>query len=298
MNNKEVLILWDCSHIWGILALRGFRTLGFNCRLVKSKDISHGDALGKASGLLVVPGGSARLKANALGRPGLRAINKWVRAGGCYLGFCGGCGLALTSENSSSLNLCPWTRGSYSKRIYHLISGNVGAIFQDGKKATLPVWWPGRFAPTRDTEVEIIARYASPTEDLWLADAPYRDVAGYDFADDKFLARSGFPAGDPLIIKGKSGDGDYVLSYSHLETPDSPDANLSLLELLGMTGKRVIPEWRPLSEDYPDKNTRTAAGELIARTLASVRELIKTGEEGGIFYKRRPWLAGWRDGVP
>ena len=138
-----ICILWDASHIWGLMAWRAVRALGLPCRLVKGKEIAEGAYLGKpgksapcgaasANGentaLLLVPGGNARLKAAALGDAGRETVRSWVAAGGNYLGFCGGAGLALTHPNlAHGLHLCPWSRAAYPERLYHLISGHVRA---------------------------------------------------------------------------------------------------------------------------------------------------------------------------
>mgnify|MGYP002597151385 CR=1 FL=1 len=79
---QPICILWDASHIWGLMAWRAVRALGLPCRLVKGQEIAEGAYLGKPGGvspnggpqqsgagvrLLLVPGGNARLKAAALG---------------------------------------------------------------------------------------------------------------------------------------------------------------------------------------------------------------------------------------
>ena len=89
-----ICLLWDASHIWGLMAWRAVRALGLPCRLVKGKEIAEGAFLRKQAGtaLLLVPGGSARLKAQTLGAKGREAVRRWVAEGGRDLGFCGGAG--------------------------------------------------------------------------------------------------------------------------------------------------------------------------------------------------------------
>ena len=57
-----ICLLWDASHIWGLMAWRAVRALGLPCRLVKGKEIAEGAFLRKQAGtaLLLVPGGSRR----------------------------------------------------------------------------------------------------------------------------------------------------------------------------------------------------------------------------------------------
>ena len=79
---NPVCILWDASHIWGLMVWRALCALGLPCRLVKGQDIANGALFRKpcpqgtpdkaqgAAPLLLVPGGNARLKARALGEKG------------------------------------------------------------------------------------------------------------------------------------------------------------------------------------------------------------------------------------
>ena len=184
-------ILWDSAHIWGLMAWRAVRVLGLPCRLVKGQEIAEGAFLRKPgpgeAALLLVPGGNARLKAQALGPDGLETVRRWVAQGGRYLGFCGGAGLALRHENAAAgLNLCPWMRAAYPQRLHHLISGHVRVRLRaddprvppeltagQAADAALPVWWPGRFAPEAGEDVRVLAAYDAPGEDFWLADLPY-----------------------------------------------------------------------------------------------------------------------------
>ncbi|HWR04816.1 MAG TPA: BPL-N domain-containing protein, partial [Humidesulfovibrio sp.] len=148
----RVFVLWDDSHLWGLLVLRALRALGVPHGILRAHDIAEGalsgkcGACGPAGGhsaisgagesppsllptLLIVPGGWARGRALRLGEAGLAAIRAFVDGGGNYLGFCGGAGLALTSPSGpragESLNLCPWGRMGFAGRLQHFLSGDV-----------------------------------------------------------------------------------------------------------------------------------------------------------------------------
>ena len=82
-------ILWDASHIWGYLLLHAVKATGIPFRVLKGLDIAHSGLTGK---MLIVPGGSARRKFEALGARGTEAIHRFVKEGGHYMGFCGGAG--------------------------------------------------------------------------------------------------------------------------------------------------------------------------------------------------------------
>lgn len=308
-----ICLLWDASHIWGLMAWRAVRALGLPCRLVKGREIAEGAFLGKRTGtaLLLVPGGSARLKAQALGAKGREAVRRWVAEGGRYLGFCGGAGLALThADPAHGLGLCPWQRAGYSQRLHHLVSGHVRAHCEGGAPApglpaapALPVWWPGRFAPTPDPRVRTLASYGRPGDDFWLADLPLRlvprhilegwqAVYGVDLSAD-------FLEDQPMIVSGQYGRGQYILSYSHLETPHSPDANAWLAHVLQSAGLEPagcrVPLWQLRSPRaaWPD-----GPGAPLLHGLERVRALLDLAVEHRLFFARTHWLWGWRSGLP
>lgn len=344
---RPICILWDASHIWGLMAWRALRALGLACRLVKGQEIAEGALLGKQSRpaspcrsgaqsqtarscssgcapspLLLAPGGNARLKARALGQAGRDAVRAYLAQGGSYLGFCGGAGLALSQRDTrEGLNICPWSRAAYPERLHHLISGHVRvrarkqsesallpAFLQDSRRAqglSLPVWWPGRFAPEHDDNVSVLAAYAAPDTDFWLADLPLQGIPAQVFEAWQALygvnLSADFLTDQPLVISGRFGKGRYVLSYSHLETPESRDANAWLAHLLrALSGlapnAELIPAWnlhdpRAL---WPD-DKRYAP---LLQALRMTRALLDLAVDHKLFFERAPWLWGWRAGLP
>jgi len=87
----RVFVVWDDSHLWGLLVLRFLRALGLPHRILRAHDIAEGAlsgkpvAVGRSKGLsdappplLIVPGGWARGKALRLGAAGLAAIRGFV----------------------------------------------------------------------------------------------------------------------------------------------------------------------------------------------------------------------------
>jgi hypothetical protein len=312
-------ILWDASTIWGLMALRAAQAFALPCRLVKAQEIAQGLLSGKPPHILLVPGGSARLKCQALGQQGREAIRQYVAQGGHYLGFCGGAGLGLrAAREEEGLGLCPWGRATYGDRLQHLISGHactkltteaaqlplIPASFQQQSPA-LPVWWPGRFAPQAGSEVAVLARYSRPAADFWVADLPlasvpehlfdvWRKVYGVDLSAE-------FLHDQPIIVHGSYGKGSYTLSYSHLETPASPQANAWLAHLLAKEGglrpqASIVPAWEPDNEPVLWASTAEHSALIAARH--TLRGLLHTGIEHNLFFRRTPWLTGWRAGIP
>ncbi|MDR2744331.1 MAG: hypothetical protein LBB66_03910 [Desulfovibrio sp.] len=328
-HRPALYILWDASHIWGLMAWRAMSSLGMPCRLVKAKDIADGAFLGKPehAPLLLVPGGSARRKALALGEKGLEAVRAFVERGGNYLGFCGGAGLALShKQRAHGLHICPLRRAVYSERLHHLISGHVLARVGTGDGfdppvlplkgsdksrrsgcLRLPVWWPGRFDATGEKSpgVSVLATYSAPDRDFCIVDMPlgriprhiftlWREVYGVNFSAD-------FPAGQPLALSGRYGEGRYVLSYSHLETPCSAQANAWLAVILrALTGasstRGLVRQWdlRRSMAVWPD----TKENAPLLSALRRSHGLLRLAARHRLFFARTPWLAGWRAGLP
>ena len=326
MSSKSLYILWDEAQIWGLLAWRGAQGLGLPYRLVRAEEIIQGLLSGKPPALLLVPGGTARLKSEALGPQGMQAIRDYVAEGGNYLGFCGGAGLGLTpakGKENDGLGLCPWNRGAYTDRIQHLMSGHLGVSFPqppypdvplgppeiESDRAMLPVWWPGRFSPEPAEgasplagEPSVLAVYGgAPGEDFWLSDLPTRLLPKSAYSDWQSLygvsLSPAFLEGQPCLVHGRYGQGSYTLSYSHLETPNSPFANAWLAKIAEKLGgfkpsSTEVPAWRldeqPVAWAEP--------GLMACRHL--VRGLIETGLEHSLIFRRNDWLYGWRAGMP
>lgn len=310
---KTVYILWDSSHIWGLMALRAMRSFGLSCRLVKGIEIAQHGLLGKSgpNALLLIPGGNARQKAASLGKNGRNAIRQWLEGGGLYLGFCGGAGLALCQKNpDDGLNICPWKRASYGQRLYHLVSGHVRAKTEGNEIVSLPVWWPGRFESKSNDDLRILARYLEPDEDFWVADLPMSRIPGHvaSFWSKCRGIESAriFPVDEPLTIHGKYGHGNYILSYAHLETPGSSQANLWLANLLEKywqidIPRVVAPQWRTdlAANMTPAKlNSNMNFREIMTVAHNQVSGLMDLGCALHVFFKRQSWLWGWQSGFP
>ena len=316
---QDIYILWDAAHIWGLMAWRAVRALGLPCVLVKAQEIAQGLLSGKPPALLLAPGGTARHKAAALGAQGMDNVRAYVAEGGRYLGFCGGAGLGLSG--GGGLGLCPWTRAAYTDRMQHLVSGHVLArpavghalcppgLDGDATLLSLPVWWPGRFAPQEGTDVEVLAAYLRPDEDLCLADIPLSSLPQDIFAAWQALygvnMRPDFLAGQPCVLTGSFGQGRYVLSYSHLETPDSPQANgwlaHILRELAGLVSSAPGPGGQTGVWDVDNLPLRWPVNAETAPLHAAreaCRKLMALGAEHGLLFRRTPWLHGWRTGIP
>jgi len=365
----RVFVVWDDSHLWGLLVLRYLRALGLPHQILRAHDIAEGALSGKsgavgpfrgersrqthdktaAPSLLIVPGGWARGKALRLGEAGLEAIRGFVARGGSYLGFCGGAGLALTSPGGprpgESLGLCPWGRMGFAGRLQHFLSGDVRLGLCAGDPLSLPgeaealaqVWWPGQFAPPAgrqgldaDDGVKVLARYAGLGPDFWVADLALSRFPEEALSDWENLyglqVRPDFLTGRPAVISGQYGAGRYVLSYPHLETPDSPQANAWLAHLLaGLTAapasdsapapesdsapasgfghapqarRVVIPPWHVGQESAQPGAPAPWPDAALSQAKAGLEEAIGLGQDHLLLFWRNPWLLGWRRGVP
>ncbi len=194
---SSLYIFWDEARLWGLLVRHALQSLGIAYRMVGAAEIGAGILQKNSPPILLVPGGSARHKAEQLGPKGLAAIRDYVHNGGQYLGFCGGAGLGLSGPEGSSLGLCPWKRADYTERLQHLMSGHLrvesgngplaGSLADSQDRALkqnadgarlepmLPVWWPGHFLPDAKAEsagLEVLARYATLPGGISGAPAP------------------------------------------------------------------------------------------------------------------------------
>ena len=310
-------LLWDESHIWGLLLWRALKTWGFEHRLVRGEEIAQAGLSRKSCSALLVPGGWAKGKREALGDAGAEAVRDYVASGGVYVGFCGGAGLGLTGP--FGLGLCPWKRRAFRDRLQHFSSGHMvvdlipdndpqvtGGLIPATLPASImaPVWWPARFQPEDDGQVTVLAAYREPASDFWVADLPLSSLPKEPVEDlealygIRFWPR--FMTGQPCTVTGCHGHGRYVLSYSHLETPDSPEANAWLAHMLAtLTGAEAVPELKsrtprwdlrrlPARWDDPD----------LGRAKQVMEDVIRLGQENLLLFRRNSWLLGWRRGIP
>lgn len=306
-----LLVLWDHSHLWGLLACRGLRALGAPYRTVSADAVAHGALTRQRPPALIVPGGFARRKFAALGPAGAAAVREYVAGGGNYFGICGGAGLALS--HADGLGLCPWVRRPFSDRLDHLVSGHVrlradaaSPLFPGHLPAELaaPVWWPAGFVPPQsppDSPVAVLAAYDGPEEDLLLADIPLGGLTEtvLDACRERFglSLTPAFLEGGACVITGRFGQGRYVLSHAHLETPNSPAANAWFAHLLaslsGANGLgHDVPPWEPHAEPtrFADPALETARDDL--------GRLVAAGIAQRLLFHRNSWLLGWRPGMP
>lgn len=311
---SSIYLYWDESHIWGLLAWRALTSFGLPFKLVRAKAIAQGLLSRKPPAALLVPGGWARRKFEHLGPEGVAEVRAYVEGGGVYMGFCGGSGLGLTGPYG--LNLCPWRRRAFTDRLQHAMSGHMRMRAAQGSPLVppdlsaaplLPVWWPARFEYEPREDVTVLAAYDSPGPDFWVADLPLESIPRQALDDLEtqydLSIWPHFMTGQPCLISGECGRGRYVLSYSHLETPASRDANRWLAhlvrELAGLDAdpnRSLTPAWNleSLPRRWPDE----AGGEDLARAKVRLEQSIREGMDELLFFRRNSWLLGWRRGIP
>lgn len=297
-HRPPLVLLWDESHLWVLLILRALNALRVPVTLLKAKQVRAGALRDLGPSTLLVPGGWARLKSLALGEDGREAIREHVRDGGKYLGFCGGAGLALGSERGAPfLDLCTWSRKAAKKRLPNF-SGHLQCLVSEGGtnyEAALPVWWPSQFEPGEEN-LEVLARYETPGPDFWSADLDWSSIAASEVGQWEELYGINLDPQrllhEPCIVRGGYGQGSFVLSYVHLETPASPQANALLSNLLGIGPQAPVPVW-DLSKEEPLWDDAT-----LRDIHAGLADLVAFGQGHFLLSWRNPWLLGWRRGVP
>lgn len=304
-----VAFLWDKSFLWGYLAVSTLKDLGFCFDLLSAAAVRNG-ALDRYQ-LLVVPGGWANLKSEQLGCVGREKVRQYVDRGGCYLGLCGGVGLALQVDEG--LGLLPATRKPMAERLPNF-SGSIRVHRSSPhalwwglqEEATFQVWWPSQFELLQPERIQVLGRYGRPESDFCVSDRNVQETRGeglewecleraYEINLDPERLLN-----EPAIIEGAFGEGRVVLSYPHLETPDDAPGNLALFNIwydllhtsAGMykplPAGPVLPT--PLHVDHESLD--------CVRTIAQeAEELIALGRRHRLWYWRNPWLLHWRRGI-
>jgi hypothetical protein len=298
-------VLWDEAHLWGVLLTRALRAWGLPLRLIRAGEVASGLLSRRPPRLLAVPGGFASRKAASLGPAGLEAVREYVRAGGSYLGICGGAGLGLTVPGG--LGLCPWTREPFEHRLQHFASGNVELIPKPSDftppgidRPLAPIWWPAKFRPG-EPGVEVVAAYGLPGPGFMMADIPLSLVPGQALEDWESMygvrLAPAFAEGDPCIVSGRFGSGRYLLSHAHLETPESPDANAWLGHILGRLSDLPAPEGTTPAWAI-GRGERAWDDPVLARAMDLILGAVDLGQAHGLLAWREPWLLGWKQGLP
>ena len=307
-NTGRIFMLWDESHLWGLLLRHTLSAWQLPLSIVQTSQIREGLLKKSPPSVLMVPGGWARLKSKKLGRTGRQAIRDYLTKGGHYMGFCGGAGLGLRHDGEhKNLGLCAWGKKPYKERVPnfsgHLYTRVFAPATPGERRLKLPAWWPAQLdGPENDETVRVLARYERPARDFWAADlnlgqCPASDLAAWESIYGIKLDPAPLK-GEPCLIGGDYGKGSFVLGYVHLETPDSHQANHLLARLLEeRTPGLVIPEktspiWDIARRDVSWPN----------RELQELRECLETiitlARDNFLMSWRLPWLLGWRRGIP
>ncbi|MGA2192716.1 MAG: BPL-N domain-containing protein, partial [Nitrospirota bacterium] len=309
MPKPKVAFLWDESFLWGLMAYKNFKALGVDAGIVTSNDIREGVL--ERCDILFVPGGWSSDKSEALGKEGCDAVRGFVSSGGSYVGFCGGAGLALSTEGGLSLTRV--TRVPTKHRVPSF-SGEIELGVEDtghplwsgvAPPYCFHAWWPGQFKIAKGDDVRVVARYGAPGKDFYIADLAELDVEIYDDGWSHWEEEYGINLnptrlmGEPAIIETSYGKGNVLLSNLHLETPGCVKGNRALLNMMGY----LMPSERKRAksaragkkgEIYPVGLKAIRAAEDM---MDAVHHFIRFGERNFLWYWRNPWLLQWRRGV-
>jgi putative intracellular protease/amidase len=301
-----VALLWDKSFFWGYLAVMALRDLGFTFDLVSAQGV-RGGALSSYQ-LLVVPGGWASLKSEALGPDGRNELRRFVRQGGSYLGLCGGAGLALRVDEG--LGLLPVARKPLTERLPNC-SGSI-RVRRSGDhalwcglpdEASFQVWWPSQFEILEPETVQVVGCYHQPGDDFFVSDLNVFETqaAGIDWRllerDYEINLDPRILLGEPAVLEGRFGAGRVLLSYPHLETPGDAQGNLALFNVwYDLLATAAPAEKGPGVESLPP-SFDPASVTLLQRIAEEAEELVTLGAYLELWTWRNSWLLQWRRGV-
>ena len=299
-------LLWDKSFFWGYLAVRSLTELGFTFDLV-SAEAARSGALSSYQ-LLVVPGGWASLKSEALGPQGRDELRRFVRRGGSYLGLCGGAGLALRVDEG--LGLVPVARKPPTERLANCSgsirvrgSGNHALWCGIPDELSFQVWWPSQFEILEPGTVQVVGSYHEPEEDFFVSDLNVFETqaAGIDWRllerDYEINLDPRILLGEPAVLEGRFGAGRVLLSYPHLESPGDAQGNLALFNVwYGLLATATPAEKGPGVESPPPSFDPESVA-LLESIAEEAEALVALGERLELWNWRNPWLLQWRRGV-
>ncbi|GAB4486324.1 MAG: BPL-N domain-containing protein [Thermodesulfovibrionales bacterium] len=286
-------LLWDESFLWAVMAYRALKKLCLPFDLVRSADIRAG-CLDRYN-LLFVPGGWSSNKMKALGDEGAEAVRAFVKAGGSYLGFCGGAGLA-TEDGLGLLNV---RRKPTAERVPSF-SGRIALrlrrhpIWADVAEPVFHAWWPPQFGGLASS-IRVLASYGKALPDSFSSDLNTGDVSasgGWKALEELYRINLD-PArlrGEPAVIEGRCGQGRVVLSLVHFDTPDDPHGESALRNL-----------WAELAGGRQGRSRRVSRGTASCAATqeleAAASRLIELGRRNFLWFDRGPYLLQWRRGV-
>ncbi|HTZ18483.1 MAG TPA: BPL-N domain-containing protein [Dissulfurispiraceae bacterium] len=300
--DRHCALLWDESFLWGIMSFRALKAAGLPFDLVRSEDIRN-NVLHNYR-MLFVPGGWASNKIAALGNGGIEAIRRFVEAGGNYLGFCGGAGLA-TLDGIGLLNIrrVPTKDRvpSFSGRLrFSLISHAIWDESLNKPDRTFHVWWPSQFSIV-GPPANILAAYEEALPDSFSSDLNVGDVNKLSGGWESLERTYGInldPArlyGQPAVVEGNFGKGKVVLSLIHFDTPGDENGMAVLkglwkylagAEAKGCEIKREEGCRNPAPPDF-----------RIFGLLAAAEDLIACGDRNFLWFWRNSMLLQWRRGI-
>ncbi len=304
INNSIGIYVKD-SHMWGCLFLDFLNKQSIPYKIIHNP---YENEL-KGVKILILPGGFASERAKGLGKEGIKAIKEYVRSGGIYFGVCGGAGLCL-NEGEYSLGISHLKRKKMADRVPNF-SGHIKVNFtknffdifgQKGikKNLGLPVWWPSQFQWDESKDVKKIARYEKPLDDLWIADIPYYTLNDMDIHEVEKLyginLDFSYIKNEPCIVMGDFGKGRYFLTYPHLETPGSKEANNLLVHIFSYFLQK---DFRAKQIDAIDLCSPKIKWDdkTFLFIFNGLHELILKAQENFLMCWRKKWLLGWRRGV-
>lgn len=241
----------------------------------------------EGASLVVVSGGDGFEIASALAPRGFPAIERFVRAGGRYIGVCAGAYLPLPSrvEPFDRFNLSttrirnlgdkgdppvddsPRSGVSYgSCRIVHPVRGEVE--LGDGHQTFIaPVYGGPVFAEPEEDTVTLRYRSFTPRTLFQVDEGVAKDMV----------------LGAPALISAHVGDGIMTLAGPHLEHPRYPEANEEFVRVA-----RVSPTRRSGALRDRDRGSNAA----VRKSLSDLKVAVLGMERESFLVGAKVWDAG------
>lgn len=301
----SVALLWDESFLWGVMAYRALTAAGLPFRLMAARQLKA--RMPEDCAALFVPGGWASNKLKAVGKEGAARIRDFVAAGGAYIGFCGGAGMA-TREGLALVD----ARRKPTKERVPAFSGPVRLVTMDGDRLwdgiadpVFHAWWPSQLETGRD--VSVAAAYGEALPGAFSSDINVGDAiaaGGWEGLEESYGINLDPERmrGKPAVIRARFGRGAVLLSLIHFDSPGDPNGATvlrNIWEEVAPAGIEATARRRPVS---PEKTTPLAAvrpslAALAEKMKRSVDGLIDLGFRNFLWFPRNPLILQWRRGV-
>lgn len=292
-NMKSALLISD-SHLWGLWTYRALKKVNLDFDPILSEEIDE-TFLSKYKGLFV-PGGWSKNKFEGLTENQRELLKEFVKAGGIFIGICGGASLA----GQEGLGIASVKRNSKRVPSYSgpcKIEFERSHPFFEKVKPNLFLWFPPEL-DILSQNVKILATFSAPDKDAYVSDLCLDDHREHlEFFENIYGIRLNpdFMRKKPLILEESFGKGKILLSLIHFDTPNCKNGHQFLKNLIEYYKFSINPKAFKLI------TRKTLLQRKFKKQLDTcynnALEVLNFGLRNFLFHKRYPFFYQWKRGI-